>query len=124
MARGDFTPTGQGWQPFAAVSSTGRGYVDHGAITGGGGEMNIEVFEIKPVRRGSLKAFATVRLGEDLTIFNFRIIQQPGQRAYVHCPQLEYIDGFGARKYFPVVKLSPELKEKVESAILEGWMNY
>ena len=81
----------------------------------------IEVLEIKTMQRGNLRAFASVKIGEDVTIQTFRVIQQPHQRAYVHPPQLEYIDGFGNRKYFPVVKLAPELKERVQCAILEKW---
>ena len=84
----------------------------------------IEVLEIKAMQRGNLRAFATVRIGDNLTILNFRVIQQPGQRAFVHPPQIEYIDGFGNRKYFPVVKLSPQLKEDVQAAILRKWESY
>ena len=86
--------------------------------------MKIEVGEIKAIQRGALRAFVSVKIGEDLTILNFRVVQQAGQRAHVHCPQLEYIDGFGNRKYFPVVKLSPKLKEEVQNVILEKWDEY
>lgn len=43
----------------------------------------ITVSKITPLNQGNLKAFANIRLGEVMTINGCRIIQQPGQRAYV-----------------------------------------
>ena len=60
--------------------------------------MQIEVENIHKLDgAGNLKAFASVNIGGKLTIHSLRIVQQPGQKAWVALPQREWRDGAGNR---------------------------
>lgn len=49
--------------------------------------MEIRVLKVTPIERsGNLKGFASVRIG-DIEIGGFRIIEQPGQRAWQKVPE-------------------------------------
>jgi DNA-binding cell septation regulator SpoVG len=88
--------------------------------TAGSAVDKIQVEKVIPLSgTGSLKAFATVRLGA-IVIHDFRIIQQAGKDAWVSPPQKE-VNKDGARKWFPIVELSDELRKIVEFKILEAW---
>lgn len=77
----------------------------------------IQVLSIRPIDKGNLKAFAEIQLGETLIISGCRIIQQPGQRAYVAFPQNE-----ANGKYYAVVTaVDKRFKEAVEQKILAEW---
>lgn len=80
----------------------------------------IEVVALRPMDRGNLKAFVSVRLG-GVTIHDCRIVQQSGQRAWVSMPQREYADAEGQKKYSAVVELSDALKKVVADLILHTW---
>lgn len=76
----------------------------------------IEVIEIRPVKSGSLRAFAYVRIG-DLFIKSFKIVQKPGHAPFVTPPQIKSGDS-----YFPLLSFaSNELKHKVSKTILVAW---
>lgn len=79
----------------------------------------VAVEEIRKMDRGNLKAFVTVRIGP-LTVRDFRIVQQPGQRAYVSAPQAEY-EMNGQRRYKPLLEYPQEWKEAIQSAVLQAW---
>lgn len=78
----------------------------------------ITVVNIRPLEgKGNLKAFAEIQLGETMIISGCRIIQQPGQRAYVAFPQNE-----SGGKYYPVVTaVDKRFKEAVEQKVLAAW---
>jgi DNA-binding cell septation regulator SpoVG len=83
----------------------------------------VEVVSIKHVRKGSLQAFATVKIADKLTIHSLRIIQQDGQDAWVSMPQTEVParDG-GKPRYFPIVEINDEsLKKQITEAVLRSW---
>ena len=81
----------------------------------------IEVVALRPlVDNGNLKAFVSVRLG-GVTIHDCRIVQQPGQAAWVSMPQREYADKQGQKKYSAIVELSDSLKSSVAEIILAEW---
>jgi len=80
----------------------------------------IEVVAIKPLSSsGNLRGFASIRMG-GVTIHDCRVIQQPGQRAWVSMPQREYTKD-GQKKYTAVVELSDGLKQQVSAAVLTAW---
>lgn len=80
----------------------------------------IKVEKIIPMSgSGSLKAFASVRLG-GIIVHDFRIVQQPGKDAWLSPPQKE-VSKNGERKFFPVVELSENLKKAVADKVLEAW---
>jgi DNA-binding cell septation regulator SpoVG len=80
----------------------------------------IEIIKITPITTGgSLRAFVSVRIGA-LTVHDFRVVQQPGQHAWVSAPQKE-LNKDGNRKFFPVVELTEPLKKIVSDKVLEAW---
>lgn len=72
---------------------------------------------------GTVKAFVDFSIAEKMVIYGAKIIQQPGQRAWVAMPDRAYqVDG--ETRYAPVVKIEDGgLKEKITSAILGAWGN-
>lgn len=89
-------------------------------------QTDMPVAEVLNIKRltdcGNLKAFATIRIGA-LEIAGLRIVQQPGQRAWVSMPQLEY-NRDGKRCYYPMIKfLDKRLKAVITEAVLEAWEN-
>jgi len=69
---------------------------------------------------GNLKAYATITVGKGLTIYGCRVIQQPGQTAWVSLPQTK-----SGEKWFPVVKADDDrLKEVIDAVILDKWASH
>jgi DNA-binding cell septation regulator SpoVG len=77
----------------------------------------IEVLEIRRLTAdGNLKAFAKVRLGA-VVINSCRVIQQPGQRAWVAMPQQK-----SGERWYPLVEITRrELMDQVKDAVLQAW---
>ena len=83
-------------------------------------ENSIKVERIKPISTGgNVKAFVTVRI-DDIVINDVRLIQQPGQQAWITGPQREYQDGQGNRKFVSLVQFSDSLKRAVQRVVLEA----
>ena len=61
---------------------------------------------------GNLKAFIQVKVG-DITICDCRVIQQPGQKAYISGPQKQ-----ANGQWVPLVKMTSTLRAHVEAVIL------
>lgn len=79
----------------------------------------ITVLNVHPVSKGNIKAFATVQLGETLTIQGIKIVQQAGQKAYVRLPENER-DG----KYYPVVSaIDKRFQGAVQEKVLGAWQD-
>lgn len=79
----------------------------------------VEVLGIEPVTDSSnLRALVKVRVG-NMKIDRFRLIQEPGKRAYVSVPQLEYIKSDGGKSFFPMIGiLDKQLKRKITGEVL------
>jgi DNA-binding cell septation regulator SpoVG len=78
----------------------------------------IEVVSVRHVENaGNLKAFATVRAG-CLKLHGWRIIRQPGQRAWVSVPQ--ELDREG-RWHNQIEVTNPAVLEAIREAILHAW---
>jgi DNA-binding cell septation regulator SpoVG len=84
-----------------------------------GGRKSIEIVALKPLDRGNLKAFASVRLG-GVVVHDLRVVQQPGQRPWVSLPQREY-EKDGQKKFTPIVELTEPLKREVSRLVLAAW---
>jgi len=83
--------------------------------------MNPEVIELRTISStGPLKAFATVRVG-DWIIYEWRIIQKDGQRAWISVPQVSWKDKDGQVRYRALLSIPGELKQQIEVAILSAW---
>ena len=83
--------------------------------------MNVTVTKITPVNKGNFKGFASVDIDGKLKIHSCRIIQQPGQAAWVSLPQNEWTDPEGNKKWFPVVEVPDNVKEAISAAVLRAW---
>jgi DNA-binding cell septation regulator SpoVG len=79
----------------------------------------IRVIAIRRVGKGPVRIIADIGLGPSLIIKELKIIQQPGQRAWVSPPQYEWQGTDGGRHFAPLVELSGTLKARVEQAILQ-----
>lgn len=78
----------------------------------------IEVLDVRRVENaGNLKAFATVRAG-CLKIHGWRVIQQPGQRAWVSVPQERDQEG---RRHNQIEVTNPAVLEAIRAAMLQAW---
>ena len=84
--------------------------------------MKVLKIELRPDNGKPLKAFADVELPDGTIIRAFRIIQEPGKRAAVHCPQASIKPAKDAPAYFKTLVILPEpLKGDVDLAILNAW---
>lgn len=81
--------------------------------------MEIRVLKIKKIEKGALQAFVDVQIGQ-VEIKSFRVVKQPGQRAWVSVPQAEYVKN-GEKRYFNLIDLPNGLKRKVQDAVLVAW---
>jgi DNA-binding cell septation regulator SpoVG len=73
---------------------------------------------VSVVSAGSLRAFASVRIGPALVLHKCRVIQQPGQQAWIAMPQETWTEREGKAKYKALVEITGSLKTRVEAAIL------
>ena len=80
----------------------------------------ITVTKITPMKNESnLKAFASVKLGNTLTIHDCRVIQQAGQQAFVSLPQRK---DEASGKYFYIVYPEDKLfSEAIQIKVLAAW---
>ena len=87
--------------------------------------MKVEVTEIQEMNAdgarttGCLKAYATIKIGP-LLISKVKLIKQPGQKAYVSPPQLEYYSR-GRVNYIPIVKWPLDWHEQIFNAVLDAY---
>lgn len=77
----------------------------------------ISVIRLVAANKGNVKAFASVKLGDTLTIHSIKIVQQPGQRPYVRLPESEQ-NG----RYFPVVSADDQrFQDALQEKVLAAW---
>lgn len=88
----------------------------------------IEIVSIRAVRAGSagnIRAFVDVQIGKPgncLEVRDFRIIQQPEQRAWVSPPQRQWKDEETGRiLYADLVRFPDAWKEAIRTAVLTAW---
>jgi len=87
---------------------------------------NIEVLSIKRLPDcGNLRAFAAVRIGS-IEINGLRVVQQPGQRAYVQLPQVEYTRrDDGQRAFVPLIRIHDQVLDvAIRQAVIAAWQTY
>lgn len=77
----------------------------------------VEVLDIRPVRHGSVRAYARIKVGA-FAISGCKVIQQDGQRPWVKLPDQQSKDG----RWFPIVSCSsPTLEGAISEAVLAAW---
>jgi len=77
--------------------------------------------ELRPDDGRPLRAFADVQLADGTIIHAFRVIEQPGKRVIVHCPQA-CVKSAGKPAYFKTLVILPDpLKGEIDLAILYAW---
>ena len=85
--------------------------------------MKIEVKDMRPIDKGSLRGFCTVRFPDsDLEFRDVRIIRQEGQRGFVVGPQREY-EKDGVKKYIALVWWGKDSKlgAEIQKTVLSEW---
>jgi DNA-binding cell septation regulator SpoVG len=76
----------------------------------------IEVVRITPIKtEGNLKAFAVVRV-DGFEVHSCRIVQQPGQKAFMSWPHTRSKDS-----WYPILRTPDRLRREVEAVVLEEW---
>lgn len=84
-------------------------------------EIKILKIEIRPDDGRSLRAFADVELPDGTVVRSLRVIQEPGKRAIVQCPQAS-IKEPGRPIYFKTLLTLPDaVKAEVDLAVLLAW---
>ena len=84
--------------------------------------MDITVDKIRKLDgSGNLRAFVSVTIGGTLTIHSLRIIQQPGQKAWVSLPQREWTTPQEETRFAPLIELPEKVKNAIEAAVLNAW---
>jgi DNA-binding cell septation regulator SpoVG len=79
----------------------------------------IEVIAVSALSAGNLKAMASVQIGPALIVHKCRVIQQPGQKAWISMPQERWEGADGQPRYTALVELTGSLKTRVEAVILQ-----
>ncbi|MBC8461116.1 MAG: hypothetical protein H8D67_24285 [Deltaproteobacteria bacterium] len=80
----------------------------------------VEILEIKPIENGNLKAFVKLKIG-DVVFHDFRIVQQPNQRAWVSAPVSTWVDEAEQARYKTIIELPPKLKREISEAVLNAY---
>ena len=86
-------------------------------MSGAAPALAVRVLDVKPVEgHGNLRAFATIGVGPFI-VHGCRVVQQPGQRAWVSMPQTKSGD-----RWWPVVEVEDRaLKDAISETVLRAW---
>lgn len=68
-----------------------------------------------------LKAFIDIQLSNGWIIKDFRVVQQPGQKAYVVAPQASWRNREGSINFKTLVTIPDNSKWQLESAVLAAY---
>jgi len=80
--------------------------------------MEVKILDIRLQNNGKpLKAFVDIQFC-GMEIRDFRVIQQPGQKAYVVAPQTAWKGQQGKPNFKPIISMPDAIKWQIESAIL------
>ena len=84
--------------------------------------MEIKIAKIRLQNNDKpLKAFADIQLENGWIIKDFRVIQQPGQKAYVVAPQASWRNREGSINFKTLITIPNGDKWQLESAILAAY---
>ena len=84
--------------------------------------VRVDVVKIRPIQgKGNLLAFASIQIAGKLILNDCRLIQQPGQKAWVSPPQNQYTDKEGKTKYTPLAEWPKEWNEAIEAAVSSAY---
>ena len=72
---------------------------------------------------GNLKAFASIEFPFGLTIHEMRVVQQPGQKAWVGVPSRQWTDPHGQKRFANVMEMDKPLSEAISRLVLEAYEN-
>jgi hypothetical protein len=83
--------------------------------------MKVEVERISGINsRSNLRAVADIRIGES-KFRSWRVIQKPGQTAWVSPPVESWEDRSGKRHYRRLIEFPERLQQRIYEAILRAW---
>jgi hypothetical protein len=81
----------------------------------------ITIEKLRPINgSGSLRAFCDLRIGESI-FRSFRVIQQPGQDAWVSPPSESWTGNDGKKQFTRLIEFPERLQKAVEVAVLAAW---
>ena len=84
-----------------------------------------EVVSLTPLDAGALKAYATVRISNLLTISEIRLIQNGTQAAWCSLPQKTWTDDGGKRRYSTLVEFHEKAwRDALTAAVVESWRDH
>ena len=84
--------------------------------------MELKILNIRLLKNGKpLKAFADIQLSNGWIIKDFRVIQQPGHKAYMVAPQTAWKGPQGKLNFKPIVSMPDDVKWQVEASILTAF---
>jgi DNA-binding cell septation regulator SpoVG len=82
----------------------------------------VQVEDIRVIdNKGSLKAFASIVIGNGFKIYGLRVIEPVGKRPWVSLPQTESTSPDGKKKFWPVVELPDRVKRVVDDVVLRAF---
>jgi hypothetical protein len=81
----------------------------------------IPVITIRRADTGTVRTIEDVGVGPSLTPKECKVIQQPGQWAWVNPPSREWQGSDGKRHFSLLVELIGSLRKRVDQAIVEAW---
>jgi len=86
-------------------------------------KIRIDIINIKRINtsESSLKALVDFRLN-DSEFYDFRIIQQKDQKAFVVPCAKEWTDGEGKKKFKPLIKFPKNLMDLISSELLKAYL--
>lgn len=98
-------------EPYGNIHSIAPNHTDDNP------QVNVRLLEMRLVPWGNVRALATVYVG-GLRIRGVKVVQQPGQRAYVRLPDGKTPEG----QYYLIVTCEDRrLKEQIDSVVLAAY---
>lgn len=84
--------------------------------------MEIKIIKIRLQNNSKpLKAFADIQLENGWIVKDFRVIQQPGQKAYVVSPQASWRNREGVINFKTLITIPNDGKWQLEAAVLAAY---
>ena len=84
-----------------------------------------EVVSLTPLDAGALKAYATVRVSNLLTISEIRLIQNGTQAPWCSLPQKTWTDESGKRRYSTLVEFHEKAwRDALTASVAEAWRDH
>lgn len=81
---------------------------------------NIKIASVKKFNYGSLRTFLSAEI-VGVIIHDFKVVQQPNQKAYARAPEASWRDARNVTHYKPIVEFFEPLRSQVLEAVLDAY---